>query len=132
MISPYARRGAVVHSYYSQLNMIRTIEQTVGLPRMNQQDLTAVPMYEAFTNEPDLAPYDHLPSQVPLTETNPAVTAHMSTAAAAWARWSARQDRSTEDTVNMAGATVTPGTPPTPYPGDSRVLLPGQVPGAGN
>ena len=31
--SPYVKKGAVVHDYYSQLNVTRTIEQILGLPR---------------------------------------------------------------------------------------------------
>jgi hypothetical protein len=55
VISRYAKRGAVVLTYHSQLNMVRTIEQILGLPPMNQQDMTAEPMYDAFTNKPDFS-----------------------------------------------------------------------------
>jgi len=148
VISPYARRGTVVHSYYSQLNVMRTIEQILGLPPMNQQDLTAEPMRDVFTNTPDLAPYKHLPNQVPLTETNPS-TAAVTTAAArseatepgvvtpavaraAWAAWSVRQDWTHEDRVDMGQANrdvwyASYGFA-RPYPGDASVLLPQQVP----
>src|SRR5438105_10101927 len=102
VISPYARRGTVDHTYYSQVNVVRTIEQILGLPPMNQQDLTAEPMYDAFTNTPNFAPYTYLPNNVPLTETNPSGTTSTSAVKAAWARWSAKQNWSTEDMVNMA------------------------------
>ena len=136
VISPYAKRGAVVHDYYSQLNVMRTIEQILGLPPMNQQDMAAEPMYDAFTNTPNDAPFTHLPNQIPLTETNPTVTT-TSTAAqqaqAAWATWSAKQNWSTEDMVNMAQGNrdvwYASHHFATPYPGDKKVLLPNQVPG---
>ncbi len=136
-ISPYARRGAVVNSYYSQLNVMRTIEQILGLPPMNQQDMTAEPMYNVFTNKANDTPFTHLPNQIPLTETNPTVTT-TSTAAqaaqAAWAKWSAKQNWTTEDMVNMAQGNrdvwYASHHFATPYPGDKKVLLPNQVPGA--
>jgi YVTN family beta-propeller protein len=139
VISPYAKRGAVVDSYYSQLNMMRTIEQVLGLPPMNQQDMAAEPMYDAFTNKPDFTPYTTLPNNIPLTETNPQPTAPSTTTGAleaAWAQWSAHQDWKTEDMVNMAQGnrdTWYAGNGFTkPYPGDSKVLMPGEVPGANN
>jgi YVTN family beta-propeller protein len=134
VISPYAKRGAVVHSYYSQVNVVRTIEQILGLPPMNQQDLTAEPMYDAFTNTPDFRPYTALPNQVSLTETNPAVTASTSAEKAAWAQWSAKQNWSTEDMVNMAQGNrdvwYSSNNFTKPFPGDTKVLMPDEVPGA--
>jgi phospholipase C len=135
VISPYARRGAVVHSYYSQLNVMRTIEQILGLPPMNQEDLTAEPMYDAFTNTPDFTPFTHLDSNVDLTETNPALAATSSDVERAWASWSAKQDWSTEDMVNMAQGNrdvwYSSNGFTKPYPGDDRVLYPDEVPGGG-
>lgn len=134
VISPYAKRGAVVHTYYTQLNVMRTIEQILGLPPMNQEDMTAEPMYDAFTNKPNFTPYTYLPNQVPLTETNPAVTATTSAAQTAWAQWSAKQDWSTEDMLNMAQGNrdiwYSSSNFTKPYPGDTKVLMPNQVPGA--
>jgi hypothetical protein len=134
VISPYAMRGAVVHSYYSQVNVVRTIEQILGLPPMNQQDLTAEPMYEAFTNTPDFAPYTHVPNQVSLIETNPAVTASTTAVRAAWSQWSAKQNWKTEDMVNMAQGNrdvwYSSNNFTKPFPGDTKVLMPDEVPGA--
>jgi len=134
VISPYAKRGAVVHSYYSELNVIRTIEQILGLPPMNQQDMTAEPMYDAFTNKPNPTPYTHLPNEVSLTETNPAVTPTTSAVKAAWAGWAAKQDWSSEDRTNMAQGNrdvwYSSNNFTKPYPGDARVLFPDQVPGS--
>ncbi len=67
VISPYSKAG-VDDSYYTQLDMVRTIEQILGIPPMNQEDRAAEPMYNAFTSTANLAPYDVLPNQIPLTE----------------------------------------------------------------
>jgi len=71
VISPYARRGIVDSTYYTQIDIVRTIEQILGLPPMNQMDLAATPMRDAFTNTPDDRPFDALPNTVPLDELNP-------------------------------------------------------------
>jgi YVTN family beta-propeller protein len=66
VISPYSKPG-LDDQYYTQLNMVKTIEQILGIPAMNQEDLAAEPMYGAFTEHPDVAPYDLQPNQIPLT-----------------------------------------------------------------
>jgi Phosphoesterase family len=66
VISPYSA-GGVDNQYYTQLNMVKTIEQILGIHPMNQEDLAAEPMYGAFTAHPDYAPYDLVPNQIPLT-----------------------------------------------------------------
>ena len=49
VVSPYAvQNGPTDHTYYTQVNMTRTIEQILGLPPMNQFDLVASPMRTAF------------------------------------------------------------------------------------
>lgn len=65
--SPWAKRGVVDHSYYNQVNTVRTIEQILGAAPMNQEDRAAEPMTAAFTTTPDLTPFDHLASNVCLT-----------------------------------------------------------------
>ncbi|MFF4748584.1 galactose-binding domain-containing protein [Streptomyces sp. NPDC002514] len=133
VISPYARRGAVVHDYYSQLNVLRTIEQILGLPPMNQEDMAAEPMYDAFTNKADYTPCTYLPNQVSLTSTNPQPSQTSSPIAKAWAQWSAQQDFKTEDMVNVAQENrdiwYSTNNFTKPYPGDSKVLLPSEVSG---
>ena len=66
VISPYSASG-VDDQYYTQLNMVKTIEQILGIPAMNQEDLAAEPMYGAFTKHPDDKPYNVQPNQIPLT-----------------------------------------------------------------
>ena len=65
--SPYSKRGAIDSTYYSQINVVRTIEQILGIQPMNQVDRAAEPMFDAFTDNPDFTPFDTLPNQVPLT-----------------------------------------------------------------
>ena len=69
VISPYSNPG-VDDNYYTQLNMVKTIEQILGIHPMNQEDLAAEPMYDAFTDHPTTSafePYTVLPNQIPLT-----------------------------------------------------------------
>jgi YVTN family beta-propeller protein len=141
VISPYARRGVLLDHYYTQLNVVKTIEQILGIAPMNQEDLAAEPMFDAFGSKPDLTPYTALPARFPLDAGlgGPgSSTAAMPAASRAlreqWVRWSTRQDFSHPDMVNPAELdrfdfyTTTDWR--RPYPGDAAVLSPAQVPGA--
>jgi YVTN family beta-propeller protein len=70
-ISPFAKRGAVVSTQYNTTSILRTIEQILGLPPMNQFDASATPMFDCFTDKPDFTPYTALKATVPLDELNP-------------------------------------------------------------
>ena len=70
-ISPYTKRGEVVSTQYNQNSILRTIELILGLPPMSQFDLTAEPMTDCFTMQPDFAPFKALPNQIPLDQMNP-------------------------------------------------------------
>ncbi len=65
VISPYSKPG-VDDQYYTQLNMVKTIEQVLGIHAMNQEDYSAEPMYGAFTDTGNFAPYNVEPNIVPL------------------------------------------------------------------
>jgi len=114
IISPYARHGVVDNHYYSQITMIRTIEQILGIHPMNQKDSAASPMRGAFTRHADLTPFTALPNRTSLTlglATQPAcgpdepapqdpdaaaapsarVPADKQQVAAQWEAWKARQ-----------------------------------------
>lgn len=71
-ISPYTKRGAVVSTQYNTTSLLRTIEQILGLPPMNQFDASATPMFDCFTPIPNFKPFDALPNRVPLDQMNPA------------------------------------------------------------
>ncbi|MEU9102431.1 bifunctional YncE family protein/alkaline phosphatase family protein [Streptomyces sp. NPDC048361] len=67
IISPWAAHGTVDHRYYSQITMIRTIEQILGIHPMNQKDSAATPMTGAFTRKPDNTPFRAVPNRTSLT-----------------------------------------------------------------
>ena len=74
-ISPYAKRGAVVHTRYDFLSFIRTLEIVTGMKPMNLFDALATPMYDAFSSNPDNGDaYGAIPPNVNLTERNTAST----------------------------------------------------------
>lgn len=70
-ISPYTKRGQVVSTQYNTISILRTIEQILGLPPMNQFDATATPMFDCFTEKADLTPFESVLNEVPLDEMNP-------------------------------------------------------------
>ncbi|MFF1833479.1 alkaline phosphatase family protein [Streptomyces sp. NPDC058231] len=67
IISPWAQHGTVDSHYYSQITMIRTIEQILGIHPMNQKDSAASPMTGAFTRKADFEPFKALPNRTSLT-----------------------------------------------------------------
>jgi YVTN family beta-propeller protein len=71
VISPYTKRHAVVSTQYNQTSVLRTMELILGLPPMNQMDATATPMFDCFTSNADLTPYDSVTNNVPLDAMNP-------------------------------------------------------------
>ncbi|HEX4164585.1 MAG TPA: bifunctional YncE family protein/alkaline phosphatase family protein, partial [Bryobacteraceae bacterium] len=73
IVSPYTvQNGPTDHTYYTQVNMTRTIEQILGLPPMNQFDLVASPMRTAFVKgQPpteNFKPWTHVPNEIPLDQ----------------------------------------------------------------
>lgn len=76
--SPWARRGALDQTFYSQPSMVKTIELMLGLPALSMFDLVATDMRASFRGPgeaPDLTPFT---AQVPtqdLLERNRAVGA---------------------------------------------------------
>jgi YVTN family beta-propeller protein len=137
-ISPYARRDVVINHYYTQINVVKTIEQILGIAAMNQEDLAAEPIFDAFDDHPDLTPYDALRNQTPLANLAPttaaAVAANVRGMYQQWESWSRKQNFAHPDLVNAAQFDrlqwyATHGWR-TPYPGEHRILTPNQVPGA--
>jgi YVTN family beta-propeller protein len=142
IVSPYAvQYGPTDHTYYTQVNMTRTIEQILGLPPMNQFDLVASPMRTAFVQgrapEDNFKPWTHVPNQVPLDEgvvasnvdksMSPAVLAMRK----AWLKKKAqifagkltKPDSEDPDTVNHLNWYISTGFT-RPYPGESKVRPP--------
>jgi YVTN family beta-propeller protein len=54
-ISPYAHRGTVDSTFYSQPSMVKTVELMLGLPSMSIFDLVATDMRASFV-DPDITP----------------------------------------------------------------------------
>jgi hypothetical protein len=141
IVSPYTVQGGPTqNTYYTQVNMTRTMEQILGLPPMNQFDLVASPMTTAFVKgappAANFKPWTHVPNQVPLTD---GVTASADTPAnpkikalrAAWLQKKTqifagkltKPDSEDPDTVNHLNWYLSTGFT-RPYPGESRVRPP--------
>jgi DNA-binding beta-propeller fold protein YncE len=71
--SPFARRGVIDSTFYSQPSMVKTIELMLGLPAMSLFDLVATDMRASFigpTDKPDFTPYSVRVPKQSLYETN--------------------------------------------------------------
>src|SRR5579883_263634 len=145
VISPYAvQNGPTDHTYYTQVNMTRTIEQILGLPPMNQFDLVASPMRTAFVEgEPpaeNFKPWTHVPNQVPLdqgvaasttTADNTTSSAAVKALRTAWLRKKTqifagkltKPDAEDPDAVNHFNWYMSTGFT-RPYPGEKTVRPP--------
>jgi len=60
VISAYTKRNSVVHTFYNTLNMIRTLEDLLGMNHLGMNDANSEPMADVFTTEPNLSPYTAL------------------------------------------------------------------------
>ncbi|MEO9004964.1 MAG: bifunctional YncE family protein/alkaline phosphatase family protein [Ginsengibacter sp.] len=99
VISPYTKRGKVTSTYYSQINMVRTMENILSIPPMNQLDLTADPMLDCFTNKPDFTPYNAVKNNIPLDQLNLALD-KLDGKELYWAKKSLEQDLDEEDLID--------------------------------
>ena len=70
---PYVKHDAVIHHMYSTSGVLRTIELILNLPPMSQYDAAALPLYDCFSDTPNMAPYVVKPAQVNLEQRNVAV-----------------------------------------------------------
>jgi len=71
VISPYTRKRGTDSTFYTTINMYRTIEQLLHLPPSNQFDLAASPMFSVFQPKADSAPFSARKNNIPLDEMNP-------------------------------------------------------------
>jgi hypothetical protein len=145
IVSPYVvQNGPTDHTYYTQVNMTRTIEQILGLPPMNQFDLVASPMTTAFVNgtapAENFQPWTHVANEVPLDQgvtTTTAANQAMSPAAkalkVAWLQKKkqifagklTKPDAEDPDTVNHLNWYMSTGFT-RPYPGEKTVRPPSE------
>jgi len=106
---PYVRQGAVVHERYSTVNMVRTIEDVLGLGHLNLNDEYQRPMtaifdlnqaewtYNALTPAPIARELD-----TALKQNQPAAAFHDARPPAYWARLTRGFDWSQEDRIPAA------------------------------
>ena len=99
VISPYTKRKEVISTYYSQINMVRTMENILGIPPMNQFDLAAEAMFDCFTESPDFTPYEAESNNIPLDEINPPLES-IAGKKLYWAKKSMEQDLDNYDRID--------------------------------
>jgi len=132
VISPYTKRRVVDSRYYTMLDMIRTMEQILGIPPMNQMDMAIDPlvMKDVFTDKPDFRPYKALQNQIALDTMNPLVSA-LEGIEKEWALAMYRLDFSKPDEADpeMFRRVLWYSSKgfDMPFPGDDRVLRPDEV-----
>jgi hypothetical protein len=120
VISPWAKRKAVISTQYNTTSLLRTMEQILGLPPMNQFDATATPMFDCFADSPDYTPFEAQPNNTPLDRMNPDPKALNDPLLRRDARVSARlnlrvPDACPENVLNLILWRAAKGTT-TPYP----------------
>lgn len=71
VISPYVKHHYVDSTMYSTSSMLRTIELILGVQPMSQYDAAATPMWNSFTDTPNLETYKALQPKVSLNDKNP-------------------------------------------------------------
>jgi hypothetical protein len=71
VISPFLKRGIVAHTRYTQVSIVRTIEQILGLPPMTQFDEAATDFAALFTTRPDFTKYRAVTPAVDMEARNP-------------------------------------------------------------
>jgi DNA-binding beta-propeller fold protein YncE len=114
VISPYSRAG-VVHRFTNTTDVLRTIEEILGLDALSQFDHYGRPLRDIWSETPDLRAWTALTPAVSLEEKNPANTRG--------ARQSSQLDLRIEDVADEAlfnrilWEAVKPGVP---YPGTRR------------
>jgi YVTN family beta-propeller protein len=57
VISPYSKRSVTISTNYNTVNVLRTIEDVLGINHLNFRDADAAPMADVFTQKPDYTPY---------------------------------------------------------------------------
>jgi YVTN family beta-propeller protein len=114
VISAYTRAGAV-HRFTNTTDVLRTMEEILGLDALSQFDHYGRPLRDIWSDTPDLRPWAALVPEVSLAEKNPADTRG--------ARQSSHLDLRIEDVADEAlfnrilWDAVKPGVP---YPGTRR------------
>ncbi len=61
VISPYAKKNYIGNVHYSFGSIFKTFWHSLGIPCLNQYDLSANDLSDMFTTEPNFSPYDAAP-----------------------------------------------------------------------
>ena len=104
---PYVKQGSVIHERYSTVNMVRTIEDVLGLGHLNLNDAYQRPMTAVFDLKQSAWTYDAVtPAPIareisgsPFAADQSASAFHDAQSAAYWARQTRGFDWSQEDRV---------------------------------
>jgi YVTN family beta-propeller protein len=72
VVSPYAKKGALISKFYNQTSVLHTICRILGLPPMNQVVAASPTMEDCFTTQADPTPYVALTPKQKLNEKRPA------------------------------------------------------------
>ncbi len=135
IISPYTKSHSLVHTAYTSVNALRTVEDLLGLPPLGMNDANSAPMSDVFAKQPNLQPYTAIipgslcvppvsPDLVPACQ-NPAVRRTRRVAqrhdSAWWAKMTAGMDFSRPDQLDaryynalLEYGITGRGTPPPP------------------
>jgi hypothetical protein len=75
VISPYARRGVLLHTRYDLLSAVRSMELILGMKPLSLNDALATPMYDAFSSKAvNAAPVTAIPARIDLLKRNTAAS----------------------------------------------------------
>jgi hypothetical protein len=95
VISPFAKPGAVIHTRYDLLSVVRSMELILGMRPLSLNDALATPMYDVFAPGPvNAEPVSAIVPAVDLLERN--------TPASPDSQWSSRLNLSKPDQVSQA------------------------------
>jgi DNA-binding beta-propeller fold protein YncE len=109
IVGPYVKQGAVVSDHYTTPNMLRTIEEVLGLQKLGVHDAGVPPMTDAFDTTKATWTFTAFPADILFTTTLPilnklprmqASLPHPTHDAAWWAAKTKGMDFSQEDRVD--------------------------------
>jgi len=72
---PMVRRGALDENYYTQINLVRTVQDIFGIQPRTRYLATARPMSSIFASARNSKPYTALPARLKLDDMNPPIKA---------------------------------------------------------
>jgi len=124
IVGPYVKHGAVVSEYYTTVNMLRTIEDVLGIDHLSLFDANERPMTAVFDLKQAAWSFSATPSQLladtqlPIPGLAKSGALHSTHDGAYWAAKTRGMDFSSEDKVDAVGFNqiVWQGLMKGPYP----------------